>query len=185
MGKPRTPSTSSNKLPSFLPEMVLPFGSQHCSINSSKANVFTKWEEGNLDNILQGDCWFHCLIIQFQHEAQQFLQRITQFSLHLAVDSPVQGFIDHHSQVLQQLQTETKEAVQHKVLWRTSKLSLPSHIRTPHYPSGLSASPRMWGAQKAASCSSRSLRYSLSFEMALSSTSKLPVIKTKRLRTIP
>lgn len=67
-------------------------------------------EEKNLDNILQGDCWLHSLIIQFQHEAEQFIQWITQFSLHLAVNSPVQGFIDHHSQVLQQLQIEAKEA---------------------------------------------------------------------------
>lgn len=86
------------------------------TFSSSKAAAFTKQEEGNLDNILQGDRWLHCLVIQLQHQAEQLLQGLTQFSLHLAVDSPVQGFIDHHSQVLQQLQTEAKEAVQHQVL---------------------------------------------------------------------
>lgn len=86
------------------------------TFSSSKAAAFTKQEEGNLDNILQGDRWLHCLLIQLQHKAEQLLQGLTQFSLYLAVDSPVQGFIDHHSQVLQQLQTEAKEAVQHQVL---------------------------------------------------------------------
>lgn len=110
-GKANVPSLSFNSPPSFSPEMVLPLGQQRCSINSSKAAIFTKREEGNLDNILQGDWWFCCPVIQLQHEAQQFLQRIAQLSFHLAVDSPVQGFIDHPSQVLQQLQTETKEAI--------------------------------------------------------------------------
>lgn len=133
----------------------------HYSISSSKAAILTKCEKGNLDNILQGDCWFHCFIIQLQHEAQHFLQRITQLSLRLAVESPVQGFIDHHSQVLQQLQAETMEAVQHKALWRTSQPSLPSHTCILYCPSGLSISLRMRRAQKAARCSSGSLKYSL------------------------
>lgn len=145
-GKANAPSLSCSSPPSFFPEMVLPLGQQHCSINSSKAAVFTKGEEGNLDNILQGDWWFCCLIIQFQHKAQQFLQRIAQLSLHLAVESPVQGFIDHHSQALQQLQTETKEAMQHKALWRTSQLLLSSHVCALLCCSGLSTSLRMRNA---------------------------------------
>ncbi|RLV99053.1 hypothetical protein DV515_00010248 [Chloebia gouldiae] len=47
--------SNGSRPPSFFSEMVLPFGQQHCSINSSKAAIFTKREEGNLDNILQGD----------------------------------------------------------------------------------------------------------------------------------
>lgn len=126
-GKANASSLSSSSPPSFFPEMVLSLGQQHCSINSSKAAISTKGKERNLDNILQGDWWFCCLVIQFQHQAQQLLQRMAQFSLHLAVDSPVQGFIDHHSQALQQLQTDNKEAMQHKALWRTSQLLLSSH----------------------------------------------------------
>lgn len=89
--------------------------------------MFTEQEGENLDNILQGDYWLHSLIIQFQHEAEQFIQRITQFSLNLAVNSPVQSFIDHHSQVLQQLQTEAKEAVQ---------------LHSLHFP--IAAAPQGW-----------------------------------------
>lgn len=159
------------------------------TFSSSKAAVFIKQEEGNLDNILQGDRWLHCLVIQLQHEAEQLLQGLTQFSLHLAVDSPVQGFIDHHSQVLQQLQTEAKEAVQHQVLWMTctALTSQPwGALCCPHswaQRSGWEGLQKQLGAHQVTWNTPQISYFTLLKD--LSSTSKWSVTRTKSLWAIP